>query len=165
MKNFDWNRHVKEALDRTEFMVVASQGREGLWVCPVEFAYDSKLDLYAVSMLRSRHMQYFGENPDVAVSIFSTKRFPDGAVSGLQLKGVVKMCETQQEAEEAVRYIYKRRGKEVDAAVKAKDRLGPDALWNYFKITPTEAWLFNSQLFDEEKQGRKEIPLAFLSLN
>ena len=52
----DWNQKVKEALDRTEFMVISTTGADGSWTCPVQFRYSDKLDLYFRSLVHAKHM-------------------------------------------------------------------------------------------------------------
>ena len=149
---FDWNKHIKEVIDRTEFMALSTIGNEGSWTCPVKFAYDERLNLYFKSMPNSRHMQYLRSNPDVSVAIFSTSRFPDENIAGLQIKGKAKILSTQKEVEVASRHHYGRTNSEIDPQTKVADHMGEHAEWNFVKIVPSEVWCFDTRHFGEERQ-------------
>lgn len=163
--NFDWNKQVKEVLDRTEFKALSTVGKDGSWTCPVQFSYDSKLNLYSKSMPASKHMQNILQDPNVSVAIFSTNRFPDGEnVAGIQLKGIAKILHSRKEVEVAAKHHYGRNRAGVDYKTRIDEHLGGKAQWNFFKVTSTEAWYFDTRFFDEEEQGRQKIPLANLHL-
>ena len=73
----DWNQKVKEALDRTEFMVISTIGPDGSWTCPVQFGHSDKLDFYFRSLVHAKHMLDLQNDNRVSVAIFSTERFPN----------------------------------------------------------------------------------------
>jgi uncharacterized protein YhbP (UPF0306 family) len=141
----DWNVKVKEALDRTEFMAISTIGDDGSWTNPVQYGYSEKLDLYFVSMMDAKHVANILKDPRVSVAIFKTERFSDGEVLGLQLKGTAKHLTDAKEIEEAVRCYGSK----------------PSEVWNFFKISPAEAWCFDSRLFGEQ---RKQVPLNEIGL-
>src|SRR3954468_1243515 len=93
--NIDWNKKVKEALDRTEFMALSTVGEDGSWVNPVQFAYSEKFALYFISMLHSKHVQNIAKDSRVSAAIYKTERFDGGDVLALQLKGVAKLLPDQ----------------------------------------------------------------------
>ncbi len=148
----DWNTHLTEVMDRTEFMALTTSGPEGNWVCPVQFSYDEHLNLYFKSMPHSRHMQDIRANPDVAIAIFSTNRFPGGDVAGIQLQGQAKILSAQSEVEVAAKYHYGRSQPEIDYHTRVAERMGENAEWNFVKVVPTEVWCFDTRHFDEERQ-------------
>ncbi|MEK7615088.1 MAG: pyridoxamine 5'-phosphate oxidase family protein, partial [Patescibacteria group bacterium] len=148
----DWNTLLKEIMDRTEFMAVATSGVDGQWVCPVQFSYDSHLNLYFKSMPGSKHMQNLLHSPDVAIAIFSTNRFPHEDVAGLQIKGRAQILSDRSEVENAARYHYGRSQPELDYRTKVDEHLGEKAEWNFVKVVPTEVWCFDTRHFDEVRQ-------------
>lgn len=156
-----WNAKVKEALDRTEFMAIATVGEVGSWTNPVQFGYDEKLNLYFKSMPHSRHMQYLLKDPRISAAIFHTERFPDREVLGLQLKGVAKILTERADVEEACRHLYGRDPRKIDYRTKVDEHLG-NSVWKFVKISIDDAWCFDSREFGEE---RRQIDLAALSIS
>ena len=161
MKIIDWNAKVKEALDRTEFIAISTCGADGSWTCPVQFGYSEKLDLYFKSMPHAKHVQNLIADPRISIAIFKTERFSDGEVLGLQLKGTGGRLIVRGEVEEAVRCYYGRDPRKLDYKTKVDEHVGEGVEWNFFKITPSEAWCFDSRIFGEE---REQIPLASLNV-
>jgi nitroimidazol reductase NimA-like FMN-containing flavoprotein (pyridoxamine 5'-phosphate oxidase superfamily) len=156
MSDIDWNKLIKEALDRTEFMAISTVGKDGSWTCPVQFGYSNKLDLYFKSMPHSRHMQYLQKDNRISVAIFKTERFEESReVLGLQLRGKAKILTDRAEAEEAARHYYGRDPRKIDYRTKIDEHLG-ESTWKFVSITPEEAWCFDSRVFGEE---RREIDL------
>ncbi|MEK7614299.1 MAG: pyridoxamine 5'-phosphate oxidase family protein [Patescibacteria group bacterium] len=160
----NWNTNIKEALDRTEFMAISTVAEDESWVCPVQFSYDEKLNLYFKSMPNSRHIQEIKINPKVSIAIFSTDRLPSGDVIGIQLEGTATILTSRDNVEIAAKYHYRRSKPGTDYMTRIDEHLGSDALWNFAKVTPTEVWYFNSGLFDEEAQGRQKVPLGSLKI-
>ncbi len=163
-KKIDWNACLKEALDRTEFMVVSTIDKDGSWICPVQFSYDEQMGLFFKSMPGSRHMKNMSKDPRVSVSIFSTTRLSDGEVIGIQLRGEATILNSKEESATAAKYFYTHDNPTYDYASRVEEHLGESAVWNFVKITPTEIWYFNSQMFDEETEGRQQVPLENVRL-
>jgi uncharacterized protein YhbP (UPF0306 family) len=138
MDDIDWNKLVKEALDRTEFMAISTVGEDGSWTNPVQYGYSEKLNLYFVSMMDAKHVQNLLKDPRVSAAIYKTERFPGpaGDVLGLQLKGTAKHLTDLTEINEAIRCYGGR----------------PSDPWNFFKITLTELWCFDSRIFGERRE-------------
>jgi len=162
MNEIDWNAKVKEALDRTEFMAISTIDADGSWTCAVQFGHSEKLDLYFRSMPHSKHMRHLLADNRISVAIFKTERFPGSReVMGLQLKGKAARLTDRANVQEAARHMYGRDPRKIDYRTKIDEHLGPDAVWSFVKISPEEAWCFDSRAFGEE---RREIDLKNLSL-
>ena len=162
MNEVDWNEKVKEALDRTEFMAISTIDADGSWTCPVQFGHSEKLDLYFRSMPHSKHMRHLLADNRISVAIFKTERFPGSReVMGLQLKGKAARLTDRANVEDAARHMYERDPRKIDYRTKIEEHLGPDAVWNFVKISPEEAWCFDLRVFGEE---RREIDLKILNL-
>jgi len=157
----DWDVKVKEALERTEFMAISTVGSDGSWTCPVQFGYDDRLSLYFKSMPQAKHMRNLAADPRISVAIFKTDRFDDGEVLGLQLKGTAQVLTERAEVEEACLHYYGRGPRRSDHKSRVAEHLGATAAWNFVKISPNEAWCFDSREFDEE---RRQIDLAGISI-
>ncbi|MBI4087074.1 pyridoxamine 5'-phosphate oxidase family protein [Candidatus Kaiserbacteria bacterium] len=150
----DWNAKIKEALDRTEFMAISTIGEDGSWTCPVQFGYSGTLDLYFKSMPHSKHVQNLLKDERISVAIYKTDRFPGSErdVLGLQLAGTVRLLTQRADVEEAARCYYGRDPRKLDYKTKIDEHVGGNAEWNFFKITPTELWCFDSRIFGEERE-------------
>ncbi|MEX2012503.1 MAG: pyridoxamine 5'-phosphate oxidase family protein [Patescibacteria group bacterium] len=146
----NWNEKIKESLDRTEFMAIATYGDDGSWVCPVQYGYSENLKLYFVSMKGSKHVENILRNGQVALAIFKTERFADGDVLGLQLKGTARHLDNESEIEEAARCYYGRSGE--DFKTKVQEHMDENAEWQFFEVTPSELWCFDSRAFGEKRQ-------------
>jgi general stress protein 26 len=126
----DMSARVKEALERTEIMALSTSSEDGSWVSPVRFEYNDKLELTFMSMPKTKHVQNILKDPRVSVAIYSFPG-PEGGNLGLQIQGM------------------------------AEDLTGSDASgWHSFKITPSQAWLFDSRVSRE----RQQVDLASLHL-
>src|SRR5215467_11915058 len=42
--------------------------------------------------------------------------------------------------------------RKIDYRMKIDEHLGPGAVWNFVKISPEEAWCFDSRVFGEERR-------------
>ncbi len=158
----DWNAKVKEALERTEFMALSTSGPDGVWTNPVAFAYGPRVELFFISMLGSRHSQNIVKNPAVSAAIFKTERFSSGDTMGLQLSGIAKHLTDPEAVAEAAKHYFGRSPSNEEFRAKTTESGGPDALWHFFTITPTELWLHDSREFGEE---RVQVDLSSLNLS
>ncbi|HET8883975.1 MAG TPA: pyridoxamine 5'-phosphate oxidase family protein [Candidatus Saccharimonadales bacterium] len=111
----DINQRVKEALDRTEIMALATVGDDGSWVSPVKYNYTDTFTLSFVSMPGTKHVTNIQSDNRVSVAIYQYPG-PTGGNLGLQITGTA----ADQEPE--------------------KTNGG-----HRFTITPTDAWLFDSR--------------------
>ncbi len=123
MNNID--SKVKEALDRTEIMALATTSEDGSWVCPVKFTYDKNLNLYFRSFPNTKHVKNILKDPRVSVAIFKDVPFPKGGNLGLQIKGLAKQVQNQDDK--------------------------PNS-WHQFKIVPVEVWVFDSRIKREREK-------------
>lgn len=161
MENVDWNLKVEEALDRTEFMAISTVGPEGSWTNPVAFTYNEKADLFFISMMDALHVKNILANSQISGAIFKTERFAEGDVLGLQIKGECVHLTDKEEIVEAASYYFGRRASNDEFRIKTSEKSGEDALWQFFKITLTELWCFDSRVFGEK---RERVDLSLLSI-
>lgn len=157
----NWNEKIKEALDRTEFMAIATVNGSESWTNPVAFAYDEKANLYFISMMDARHVQNIVNNGHISAAIYKTERFSDGDVIGLQLTGTCEHLTNKEAIEKASRCYFGRSPSNDEFREKTSAVSGANALWQFFKITPTELWCFDSRIFGEK---REKVDLIDLKL-
>src|ERR1700691_2809488 len=88
MTGTDWQARVREALTRTEIMTLSSLDRDGgSWTSPVQYQWDSQLNLYFASMPDARHVGTLRRDARVWAAIYSFPGPPGGNL-GLQLRGI-----------------------------------------------------------------------------
>ncbi len=67
--NLDIEKVVREYIDKSLYMSLATVSDDRPWVCEVHFAYDEDLNLYFRSLTSRRHSQEIAINPHVAGNI------------------------------------------------------------------------------------------------
>jgi general stress protein 26 len=118
MTRTDLQARVREALTRTEIMALSSLDPDGgSWTSPVQYQWDSQLNLYFASMPDARHVGNLRRDPRVSAAIYSFPGPPGGNL-GLQLRGIA-------------------------TAIGAA---GDQAPWLSFTIKLEEAWCFDSRI-------------------
>ena len=154
MRKLDWKKLLTEALDRTQFMALATSGDEGVWVCPVYFAFDERFRLYFISQPDSKHMKNIARNPAVAVAIFSTDQEPRRDVVGVQLEGMAEAV-PKEDAEEAHRiYFTETEARRPVAADHPPDHYVSGAAdWRIMRIIPGRIYYFDTEFFDADVPG------------
>ncbi len=157
----DWSSKIKEALDRTEFLALSTNGAAGIWTSPVAYAYSEKAELFFISMMSARHSQNILTDPNVSAAIYKTERFEDGNVLGLQLSGTAEHLTDPGEIKEAARHYFDRSPANQEFKNKTADGSGASALWQFFRITPTELWCIDTRVFGEE---RKKVEVGGLTI-
>jgi general stress protein 26 len=109
---------IQEALARVGIMALATLDEDGgRWTSPVLFQHDASLHLYFASLPDARHVRNIQRDPRVSAAIYSYPSPPGGSL-GLQIKGRAE-----------------------PAAAPGTRSDG----WQHFKITPDEAWVFDSR--------------------
>lgn len=68
-RDMDVEKIVREYIDKTFHMSLATVHDNKPWVCEVHFAYDDNLNLYFRSLVARRHSQEIVNNPNVAGNI------------------------------------------------------------------------------------------------
>ena len=67
--NLDIEKVVREYIDKSLHMSLATVSDGKPWVCEVHFVYDNDLNLYWRSLASRRHSQEIAKNPNVAGNI------------------------------------------------------------------------------------------------
>lgn len=89
----DVEKIVREYIDKSWHMSLATVNGGRPWVCEVHFGYDDKLNLYFVSKRATRHCQEIATNPHVAGNIVRQHKLID-APNGVYFEGTAKLLQS-----------------------------------------------------------------------
>lgn len=118
----EWRQRAREALDRTEIMVLATVDADsGTWTSPVQFQAGEDFELSFLSHPGTRHGRNIERDPRVAVSVYSWPG-PEGGNLGLQVTG------------------------------QATPRGDASGGWQRYTVRPAEVWCFDSRIDHERHQ-------------
>ena len=96
----DIEKIVREYIDKSIHMSLATVNDNRPWVCEVHFVYDKDLSLYFRSMKSRRHSQDIASNPNVAGNIVkqhSVSEYPHA----IYFEGKAEMVEDADERQKA----------------------------------------------------------------
>lgn len=88
----DIEQIVREYIDKTVHMSLATVSGGKPWVCEVHFAYDKNLNMYFVSKLTTRHCSEIAVNPSVAGNIVKQHSL-DESPHGVYFEGTAEAIE------------------------------------------------------------------------
>lgn len=98
---------VREYIDKTVHMSLATTSENVPWVCEVHFAYDDNLNLYFRSLKSRRHSQEIAANSNVAGNIIDKYALGD-AVVGVYFEGKAELLKASDEQNLAAECIQNR---------------------------------------------------------
>ena len=147
-----WPELLNTCFQSTEFMALASHGKQGVWVNPVYFAWDARFNLYFISQLDCDHMHNIHDDAAVACTIYPTDRPCGNNVFGAYVTGEATRL-TDEAAMAQARQIYYGRIYPDDPhdQQKNQDSYYHDASWHIVKIKPRGLWYFDTRYFDENR--------------
>lgn len=155
----DVQKLAKEAFKNNQYMVIGSADKTGkAWVSPVTYAYDSDLNLYFVSHIRSRHCLNIAQNKEVSVAIFDSRQLIGDGV-GLQMEGIAKRATITEVPKASLIYFkrtypYARSVKAVNAGLK---KLLDANTYRFYKIAPQTIWMNDpNSSVDERVEIKKD---------
>jgi len=88
--SIDVEKIVRENIDNTVHMSLATVRDNAPWVCEVHFAYDDKLNLYWRSLTSRRHSKELAANPQVAGNIVKQHQLGEYPL-GLYFEGTAEL--------------------------------------------------------------------------
>lgn len=125
---------IRENIDKTVHMSLATSKDGKPWVCEVHFGYDDQLNLYWQSLKNRRHSQEIAENSNVAGNIVD-KHEVGQPVVGIYFEGTAKLLAAGDEQNEAFRAMHNRGVTPDDAIEDAANENGHQ----FYKVT-VENW-------------------------
>lgn len=133
----DVEKTIREYIEQTVHMSLATTMDNKPWVCEVHFSFDDNLNLYFRSDAATRHCREIAQNPNVAGNIV-TQHFKNQRVRGVYFEGGAERLQLVTEKDDAYTAIQRRFG---NAKVFAStDPSGPGV----YKITVRNWYLFDS---------------------
>lgn len=118
--NLDVEKVVREHIQSTVHLSLATVSGDAPWVCEVHFAYDDGLNLYFRSLKSRRHSREIDANPKVAGNIIDKHEVGD-EVLGVYFEGVAELVEDDKVRKEAAELLESRLKLDEDILGEAKD--------------------------------------------
>lgn len=142
---------VRENIDKTVHMSLATAADGAPWVCEVHFAYDDDLNLYWLSLTSRRHSQEIAQNPNVAGNIID--KFALGApVTGVYFEGTAELLGPGPEQNTAFECIKQRLAITDEDLTDAQD----PTMHQFYKVTVKNWYVFGR--FGGESGQKYKLP-------
>lgn len=146
----DVEKIVREYIDKSIHMSLATVSGNKPWVCEVHFVYDDDLNLYYRSLLSRRHSQEIAQNPNVAGNI--VRQHGKGEYPhAIYFEGTAEPLNDKQEQAKIFPLFKKRLG--VDEGIL--DEAQRDDGHKFYKITVENWYAFGK--FDGPSSGKFEL--------
>ena len=133
----DIEKIVRENIDKTVHMSLATSKDNKPWVCEVHFAYDENLNLYFRSLSSRRHSQEIVANPSVAGNIVRQHELGEYPL-GVYFEGTAELLGPGPDQQKAFECIK--------ARLKADDSILEEAQnpegHQFYKITVSKYYVF-----------------------
>ena len=139
---------LREYIDKTIHMSLATSRDNNPWVCEVHFAYDQDLNLYFCSLASRRHSQEIADNPRVAGNIVR-QHAPDEYPHAVYFEGTAERISDESAFSDIAKLFINRLGADESIIDDAKD---PDG-HQFYKITVATWYAFGKFGGDE---GQKD---------
>lgn len=130
----DVEKIVKEYIDKSLHMSLATVSGDKPWVCEVHFVYDDNLNLYWRSLASRRHSQEIAVNPNVAGNIVRQHSLDDYP-HAIYFEGNAELLSDRKEQQKIFPLFQKRLG----ADESILDEAQKDDGHKIYKIT-VENW-------------------------
>jgi uncharacterized protein YhbP (UPF0306 family) len=128
---------IRENIDNTVHMSLATVSGNAPWVCEVHFAYDDQLNLYWRSLKSRRHSQEIAANPNVAGNIVKQHALGEYP-QAVYFEGTAELLEPGDTQNKAWECLKERLGLSDDVFEQAKDPEGHQ----FYKITVKNWYAF-----------------------
>jgi uncharacterized protein YhbP (UPF0306 family) len=146
----DIEKIIREYVDKTLHMSLATVSDNKPWVCEVHFTYDDKLNLYYRSLKSRRHSQEIAKNPNVAGNIVKQHELNEYP-HAIYFEGTAEIMEDYDEIDKIFPYFVKRLNPAEDAIEDSKKEDGH----KFYKITVVNWYAFGK--FDQPSGGKFKL--------
>lgn len=146
----DVEQLVREYIDKTVHMSLATVRGAKPWVCEVHFAYDKELNLYYRSLKSRRHSQEIAVNPYVAGDIIDKYAVGD-AVVGLYFEGKAELLKAGEIRRKASECLQARLQITDDILAEAERESGHQ----FYRITVSNFSIFGK--FERENSKKHQL--------
>lgn len=128
---------VREYINKSAHMSLATTNGLTPWICEVHFAYDENLHLYFRSMSSRRHSQEIAANPSVAGNIIDKYAVGEPVV-GIYYEGEAQQVTSTKEQELAAKHLKSR----LSIASNIIEEASRDDGFQIYKITVKNWYVF-----------------------
>lgn len=133
----DIEKIIREYIDKSPHMSLATTKDNQPWVCEVHFTYDQQLNLYFRSLKSRRHSQEIALNPNVAGNIVKQhdlNEYPHG----IYFEGTAAIVDDDSERQRLFPLFSERLGSSEDVLDEARREDGHQ----FYKITVKDWYAF-----------------------
>lgn len=148
--DLDIEKIVREYIDKSLHMSLATVSGDRPWVCEVHFVYDEDLNLYWRSLASRRHSQEIAANPNVAGNIVKQHAL-DEYPHAVYFEGEAEMLADRLEQEKVLPLFVSRLG----AGEAAVDEAQTDDGHKFYKVTVENWYAFGK--FGGDKGQKYEL--------
>lgn len=146
----DVEKVVREYIDKSLHMSLATSAGDKPWVCEVHFAYDENLNLYFRSLKTRRHSQDIANNPNVAGNIVRQHDLGEYP-HAIYFEGTAAHIGDAAEVDEIFPLFQKRLQLDQTAVEEAKNADGHQ----FYKITVSNWYAFGK--FEDDKGEKYKL--------
>ncbi len=146
----DVERVIREYIDKSLHMSLATSRDNKPWVCEVHFVYDDQLNLYFRSLQSRRHSQEIAVNPNVAGNIVK-QHAKDETPHAIYFEGTAERLTDENERQKISPVFQSRQGAKDTIVDEARREDGHQ----FYKITVTNWYAFGK--FDQPSFQKYEL--------
>lgn len=135
--DIDVEKAVRENIDRTVHLSLATTSGDNPWVSELHFAYDQDLNLYFRSLSSRRHSQEIANNPKVSGNIIDKFALGEPVV-GVYFEGLAEMITDPEAKKLAADCLASRLSITSDIVAESENPEGHQ----FYKIKVTDWYVF-----------------------
>ena len=143
----DIEKVIRENIDKTVHMSLATVHDSCPWVCEVHFAYDTDLNIYYRSLSTRRHSEEIASNPNVAGNIIKQHVLGEYPL-GIYFEGFAQLLEPGDEQNHAYQMLHDR----LETPESALEEASRDEGHKFYKISVKNWYVFGKL---DGQSGRK----------
>ena len=133
-------------------MTLATQSKDGPWVCTVYYGVDKNMNLYIVTDPHSIHGKDMTRNNKVAFNIYDSHQKITKPKKGVQGKGICTKVKGVVEVTKGL-FLWHKANPGIEKNITVADILKKLSDTKLYKITPTYLKFFNKVLYGSEEYG------------
>ena len=150
----DIKKVIKQYLEQTRVMQLATSFNDKPWICNVHFCTDNDLNFYWISTPMRRHSKEIDQNPHVAVSIkIHEDTLDEQYVIGLSVEGKAELL-TEKDAKKIAAFYKNKLGK---AQSLLDDIFAGRNPHKFYRLKPEKFVLFDTKNFHDNPRQEYKI--------
>jgi uncharacterized protein YhbP (UPF0306 family) len=141
---------IREYIDKSLHMSIATVRDDSPWVCEVHFVYDDALNLYWRSLPSRRHSQELGDNPNISGNIVCQHGLNE-IPHGIYFEGKARILDSDEEINQLLPLFRERLGVPEEKLAEVRQ---PDG-HKIYKVSVRKWYAFGK--FSGEKVAKYEL--------